>query len=239
MDWWDLFTKELLSADWAAGLLQATIGAGIAFAGAFILVRLQLRHDLKLVTAQNARSTVETLGRMLVALRSDLDEFGRIKLSRHLIKRAESPPGVVDIRKAMSLAGASIREVDDPSGWLVRDLEIIWRICAEEAARFSGLPGSSKIDKKVMGFSIGAATILTMDWTLARIYEIGEALVNWDGMTQLPGREFLSSPNWEHSPGTAYPEFAAWRANIATTYTAHLERLLDLYRDGTIELPGR
>jgi hypothetical protein len=198
--WWSELLSELADPAWAANTLAAFVGAALAFGGALLLVRIQLRSDHRLAREQidamaadrraERRSDAATeLGLELIECSVALDDYtateyvDRVRESEY----DDDAPGADGLYKAMQRA-ESVLDLDDTPWALWRDLGIAW-----EASRATVRARRSKSVEDGDLFLACADEMSAVHEGMARF---GRALVRWDGVGAIPSREVFTG-QWQ------------------------------------------
>jgi hypothetical protein len=227
--WLEGLIDAIRDPAWVAGLLSTFVGAALAFVGAGLLVRVQLRHDRRISMEQLEAATTERaaerrgqaandLGRALIdAADLYMHHTGR-ELLGLLRSVTQDPPGADLIRSAEKDARLLL-DLDQTTLEVWRSLLHTWRLCAALVVS----PGKKELEEDIL--SLCADTLLTP--VTAAVRRLGVAMLRWDGRGAIPGREVLG--NWAPIPIGDQATHRRWRAEQTALFEATRGKLTERY----------
>lgn len=223
--WWESFVAAIADPRWFADFLASVFGAALAFWGAFVLIRIQLRSDRKIADEQLTAAASERkaehrsvagagLGLAFVEATDVYDHFTTDDLLAKLRGR-EAAPGTSLIRHADAKASL-VLDYDQTPLDLWRAMIHTWQLLAVLTKTRGNHP-----DEEIA--LADAADSLMREVTMhARRY--GIALIRWDGQGAVPSADVLEG--WQPVPIRDRDLNAAWRAERAAHFESERLRIL-------------
>jgi hypothetical protein len=186
--WFTVLEQEIRKPTWAAGLAQTILGTGIAFVGALLLLRRQLKHDrhLNQVQIEAVRKEREAeqrakasraLGQALIAA---VVEWHTFKFA--VAAQSRECPGAASMWAALSAAHLTL-DLDEAVGDLWARRRIAWEALEILAANVTKgevvRPDALRLLRRTMRL------LLAEDNEYAE--QLGQAFVRWNGIGTPPG----------------------------------------------------
>lgn len=236
MTWWESLWGEVFSATWVAGLLQATLGTVVAFAGALVIFRQQLKHDRRLAAQQVAAdrearvaerraAAAAALGRSILdatrlAENPSLDAKGaELERATTMSPAKARAPGAREFSDAIQSATLILTDLE-PTIWdLWRPFTWSW-----SAAVGAGPPlvaADDTANTRTKWKRAGAAYEATAFSIWNELHDIGRSLIRWDGEGPVPLMDALPADHPLRSSAGLTPRpawIATFQEEMATEY---------------------
>lgn len=191
MTWLQALLLQLLSPAWVAGLIQATSGALIAFVGAFLLFRRQLKHDREIAQQQveadraaryadRRAHAADLLGRTMIEVARDLpleDSDDRQTIA-----------AVTDIF-ALAPGAQALKVAIEESELVLSRSEKLWSLHREVEARWYGvrrMANGLTPQQLMQPYALANVYAEVMLPVASDLDAVGRALVRWDGHGSSP-----------------------------------------------------
>lgn len=198
MNWWESFWIHLSAPAWVAGLLQATLGALIAFVGALMLFRRQLRHDRELASrqlqaekdgriAERRSVAADQLGRAMLAAVHEVENPSIDATAASLLRASSTrargwSPGSKVFSSALDNAELTLPDLDSRVWDLWRYFNWSWE-AALRATRSLDL-AEGVLDRHGSALVSAFEELATAGWQ--DIVAVGKGLILWDGEGEPP-----------------------------------------------------
>jgi hypothetical protein len=229
VDWWSDVLGEVGKPEWTAGLLQATLGAAIAFLGALLLFRHQLSHDRALANRQIAAerqsrmadrraAAADALGRSMLEAVSHLDGLRSDEIGAAFA--ADPRPAEAHLIYEARNVASLVLDLDETVLELWREWLQTWSSC-QARARLLGTGGASRQQVQT---AMGAAVEVILHPVRMRVRTVALALIRWDGEGVVPGSDVLR--DWKPIPKDARSNHE-WHTGIGRAFEEEVSRQLE------------